>query len=107
MLGKFSGRSFAELARHAPIEANPRTLDIGAGRFPDFQRARIIAKLETDFLDYPVGLILELVNPLLAEKFVIGNLPFDVGRGFNNLTFTGSATSTAWPCPGLFSLWIF
>ena len=71
------------------------SVNVGAGRFPDFDCFGIVAKFETDFLDNPVGLIFQLDDAFLTKKLVKRNLAFDESRCYNLLPFTGATTATA------------
>ncbi len=95
MLGKFTGCGLTQGTRHAALEAHARALDVGASGLPDFECARIVAELEADLLDDPVGLILEFIDAFLAEKFVERNLALDKGGSHGLRAFTLATATTA------------
>jgi hypothetical protein len=107
MLGKFRGCGLTQFSRHATFQPHTGSLDVGSGRFPDFKRFGVIAKLKTDFLDNPVGLVFEFDDTFLTQKLVKRYLAFDVCRRDRLLPFARATAATASTCTrisALFSL---
>jgi hypothetical protein len=100
VLGEFGGRSLAPFPCDTLVEAHARALDVGARFAPNFERLRVIAELEADFLDDPVGLLFELDQAFFAEELVERDLALDV-RGCGGLrarAFAAGAAATATSC---------
>jgi len=79
VLNKFFRCRAAQMPGHAARQSHARFLYVRPGLFPDPQRFGILAKLQPDFLDQPIRLILESGQPLFVEKFVKRDLPADIG----------------------------
>jgi hypothetical protein len=67
-------------------------LHVRAGLAPELQGLRVVAKLDTDLLQYPVGIGLDKRQALLVQHLVGPDLAMDEG-----LLGTGSAARTRRP----------
>ena len=76
------------------VQAHAGALDVGAGLAPDFERLRVVAEFEADFLDDPVGLIFEFDQAFFAEEFVERDFALDVG-GCGDLRSRALASGSA------------
>jgi len=54
-------------------------LDVGSGGFPNLDRLGVVAKIDADFLENGIGIVLEQRQPFFGENLVVGNLAGDVG----------------------------
>ena len=86
VLGELGGRCLAEMPDKTTLRPNAGVFHIRPRLAPDLQRHRVFAKLKPDFLNDPVGLILDPGQPLLAEKFKERDLAGDVGGGRRRLS---------------------
>jgi len=59
MLNKFRRRLCAPLAHSSRVHSHARPLDIRSGFTPDLERPRVVAILDSDLLEQPIGLCLD------------------------------------------------
>ena len=72
----------AQLPCHTPLEPDTGSLHVGAGRLPYPQGFRVSPELDPDLLHQPVRLVFQYNQPLLMQKFVVGNpAPDECGGG--------------------------
>ncbi|MCY1242260.1 hypothetical protein D9M68_538670 [compost metagenome] len=53
---------------------------IGTGLFPQFERFRVVAELDADFLQDRVGIALDELQAFLVEDLIFANLALDIGQ---------------------------
>ncbi len=74
-------RGGAQAPRQAARKTNPLALDVATGAAKQLERAGKLAKLDANFLEQRLGVALDRLQSLLADKFGERNLAGDVGDG--------------------------
>ena len=81
MLREFAGRVLLDDAATKPArKVNTLALNVGATLPEDFERFRVIAKVDADLFEDGVGVRFEQRQACFVDHFVVGNAPRDVRR---------------------------
>ncbi len=75
VLGELGGRRLDEFLKHALRKTDPLAINLRAGRLPDVQNLRILAELQADLRQDPVGVGFDLLSAFIAQDIIERDVP--------------------------------